>query len=132
MKLIRVKCKDYDFDKVRPIFEKEVPQLLDKLNKYIKKHGYKMYYKPWGKIYFSDGYRVLVKMENRPSFTEDERQKWWSCLRMMEGMSTKNLEFHSSLYESHNNIALKKTYRPESHRGQIAHPEMIGWSSSGT
>ena len=131
MKLIRVKCKDYDFDKVRPIFEKEVPQLLKKLNKFLKENGLKISYEVFGKPYFSDGYRIQLKIKNWPK-TDREKEECRVVLKNAEGMSTKNLEFHSSLYESHNNIALKKTYKPESHRGQITHPGMIGWSSSGT
>lgn len=107
-------AKQYDFEMVRPVFDKEAPELLKKLNDYFKKNRLSCYFTLINKIYFSDGYRMTLKFN---AIGDKKGKEWYQWMNNLDGMETKNLVFKR---ESNNNICLKSTWRPESHRGQIS------------
>lgn len=114
IKIIRVRKKDNHFDIVKPVFDKEADVLVKKINNYFKSKGLRCYFTKIDRIYFSDGYRMKLKFH---ADGDNKGKEWWQWVGEVNGMNTKNLIFKN---ESGPTICLKKTYRPESHRGQIA------------
>lgn len=102
-----------DFEEIKPIFDKEAKLLVDKINQYFKKHGLKCYFSIVGNLYYYAGYRMKLKFN---AIGDKKGKEWWEWVSEVEGFETKNLVFKK---ESNPEICLKKTYRPESHRGQI-------------
>lgn len=109
----KIISESYDWDAVRPVFEKEEQQLVDKVNDYFKKRGLECYFTLMPRLYFSDGYRKKLKFN---AVGDKKGREWWEWTRNIEGMETKNLIVKN---ESDTTICLKSTWRPESHRGQI-------------
>lgn len=105
----------YNWKEVMPIFNAQIDQIMKKINKRFKWYGFKnIKYVPYTKgPHFSDGHRWGLFLKGKPEQRDD---KWWECLRSMEGIQTKNLIF---VWESNPQICYKKSYRKESHRGQI-------------
>lgn len=103
----------YEFEEVKPVFDKEAKQLVDKINQYFKKNGLKCYFSIVGNLYYYAGYRMKLKFN---AIGDKKGKEWWEWVYEVEGFETKNLVFKK---ESNPEICLKKTYRPESHRGQI-------------
>ena len=101
------------FEQVRPVFDKEVPELVDKLNKFFKKNGLSCYFTLKNRLYYSDGYRMDLTFHAEGG---SKGKEWWQWLDNLDGVSTKNLVFKR---ESNNSICLKSTWRPESHRGKV-------------
>lgn len=134
MKLIRVKCKDKEFIRNRKdaedIFKKEKNQLLDKINKAIKKAGFNLYYTIIDNLYYNKGYRMDLKVHDFPK-DRKEKQRFWNFLAIeLDQIQTKNLVFKSQFKTGNTNcIYLKNSYDPSS---DIEKYKNIGWSSSGT
>ena len=102
-----------DFEEIKPIFDKEAKLLVNKINQYFKKHGLKCYFSLVGDLYYYAGYRMKLKFY---AIGDKKDKEWYEWISEVEGFETKNLVFKR---ESNPEICLKKTYRPESYRGQI-------------
>lgn len=108
------------FEEAKKIFNREEKTLLNKINNYFKKQGLRCYYALLPDIYFSDGYRKRLKFY---AVGDNKGREWWEWIRNVIDMDTNNLVFK---YESNPEICLKKSYRPESHRGQVVNLDAIG------
>lgn len=109
---------NYEWDKVRPIFEKEAPELINKLNVKYRNFGLESYYSLKGGLIFSDGYKQRTKLN---VIGYNKGKQWWEWDSLIEGTETKNLIYKGG------DICLKSTWRPTSHRGQIVNWNKIGW-----
>ena len=125
MKFIRV-LKAYNYEKVKPIFDKELDELLNIINNELKSQGVDIYYYcPNKTINFSDGYYVSVKLKIGDRDTI--KDEIWKYSLNLEDLDTKNLIFKSSMQTGHGaSIYLKDNYRETSHRGQ--HPNIDTWT----
>lgn len=118
MKFIRV-LKARNWEKVEPIFNKELDELLNKINNKLKSQGVDMYYyAPTKNIHFSDGYYIPLKVKvGDRSTLKKEVSQYCSDLRDIE---TKNLIFKTPSQTGIGTcVYLKSTYRSPSHRGEI-------------
>ena len=99
----------YEWDKIIPIFEKEAPELINKLNDRLKKFGLESYF-TLGRRYFSDGHKQKAIFN---AVGDKKGKEWWEWCSSLENTETKNLVYKSG------ELCLKKSWRPTSHRGQI-------------
>lgn len=108
------------FEEAKKIFDKEGPVLINNINKYFKKHGLQCYFTLEDRVFFSDGYRRKVKFHAEG---DNKGRDWWKWAYDVDGYQTRNLIFKEDGY---NSIALKKTWREMSHRGQVVNFDAIG------
>ena len=99
----RLVAKQYDFEMVKPVFDKEAPELLKKLNDYFKKNRLSCYFTLINKIFFSDGYRMALKFN---AVGDKKGREWYQWIRDLDGMENRSLVFKR---ESNNDICLKST-----------------------
>lgn len=105
-------CMDDDFDK-KAISElkKKAPALLERLNSRFKRNGWEAAYKfRDNSVYFSDGY--YMRLVGNGKWNDKSR----AYLRWLDGLEKDGVIFKNQSFPA---IYLKKSWRPESHRGQI-------------
>lgn len=102
----------YNWKEIVPVFEKEAPQLVKKLNDALEKFGLESFFQLRNQRYFSDGHKQGLKFN---AVGDNKGVAWWKWTIRLNGTQTKSLIYKHDGSE----ICLKKTLRPTSHRGLV-------------